>query len=259
MDGNYLVVLCTLSDCDIKIDTHALVDCRCTGLSFMNEAFACQYNFPCYQLKNPKTVEVIDGCPISSGDITEYVEGQDMIGDHHETLTAYLTSLGHYPLVLGIPCLKTYDVTINFAKNDIQFSLPGCLPHYAMVTPIPIKGLTSQRRNKICAISAMTFQHIINNANKDYGNVEQFALSLNEINTTLQEPKDDKPNIEAIIPHEYYKYLKIFENVNADKLPPHHPYNHKIPLEDGFQPPFGPLYSLSRPELEEQKRWLEEN
>jgi DNA replication protein DnaD len=75
----------------------------------------------------------------------------------------------------------------------------------------------------------------------------------------LQEPKDDKPNIESIIPYEYHKYLKIFENINADKLPPHCLYDHKIPLEDGFQPPFGRLYSLSHPELEELKRWLEEN
>jgi hypothetical protein len=70
---------------------------------------------------------------------------------------------------------------------------------------------------------------------------------------------DDKPNIKAIIPTEYHKYLKIFENINADKLPPHRPYDHKIPLEDGFQPLFGPLYSLSRLELQELKRWLEEN
>jgi hypothetical protein len=128
-----------------------------------------------------------------------------------------------------------------------------------MVTPGPVKGLTREWRNKIRAISATTFRHIINNANKHYGNVEQFALSLNEINTALQEPKDDQPNIETIVPREYHKYLKIFEKVNADKLPPHRPCDHRIPLEDGFQPPFGPLYSLSRPELEELKRWLEEN
>jgi hypothetical protein len=129
MDGNDLVVPCTLSDRDIKTDPHALVDCGYTGLSFMNEAFACQHNFPRYQLKNPKIVEVIDGHPISSGDITEYVEVQCTIGDHHETLTAYLTSLGHYPLILGIPWLKKYDVTINFAKNDIQFCHTPPLRH----------------------------------------------------------------------------------------------------------------------------------
>jgi hypothetical protein len=30
-------------------------------------------------------------------------------------------------------------------------------------------------------------------------------------------------------------------------------------LEEGFEPPFGLLYSLSPPGLEELKRWLEEN
>jgi hypothetical protein len=107
----------------------------------MNEAFTCQHNFPHYQLKNPKTVEVTDGCPISLGDIMEYVKIQYIIGDHHKSLTAYLISLGHYPLVLGIPWLKKHDVTINFAKNNIQFSSLGYLPHRTMVTPIPVKGL----------------------------------------------------------------------------------------------------------------------
>jgi hypothetical protein len=72
MDGNHLVIPCTLSDHDIKTDTHALGDCGCTGLFFVNEAFTRQHNFPRYQLKDPKTVEVIDGRPISSGDIMEY-------------------------------------------------------------------------------------------------------------------------------------------------------------------------------------------
>jgi hypothetical protein len=144
MDGNHLVVPYTLTDYDTKIDTYALVDCGCTGLSFMNKALTHQHNFPCHQLKNPKTVEVIDGPPISSGDIMEYVEIQCTIGDHHETLTTYLTSLGHYPLILGIPWLKKHDVTINFTKNDIQFFSPSCLPHRTMVTHVPINELTPE-------------------------------------------------------------------------------------------------------------------
>jgi hypothetical protein len=72
----------------------------------MNDEFARQHNFPRYQLKTPKTVEVIDGRPISSGDITEYVHIDCTIGDHYEKLVAYVASIGHYPLVLGIPWLK---------------------------------------------------------------------------------------------------------------------------------------------------------
>lgn len=30
-------------------------------------------------------------------------------------------------------------------------------------------------------------------------------------------------------------------------------------MKEGFEPPFRPLYSLSQPELEELKNWLQEN
>jgi hypothetical protein len=51
----------------------------------------------------------------------------------------------------------------------------------------------------------------------------------------------------------------VFDKVVADRLPSHRPYDHKVPLKEGFEPPFGPLYSLSRPELEALKAFLEEN
>jgi hypothetical protein len=47
--------------------------------------------------------------------------------------------------------------------------------------------------------------------------------------------------------------------MEANKLPRHCPYDHHIPLKDGFTPPFGPIYSLSRTELEALRKWLEEN
>jgi hypothetical protein len=57
----------------------------------------------------------------------------------------------------------------------------------------------------------------------------------------------------------YHQYLKIFKNINADKLPLHCPSYHQIPLVDGLMLTFSPLYSLSRPELQELKRRLDEN
>jgi hypothetical protein len=67
------------------------------------------------------------------------------------------------------------------------------------------------------------------------------------------------PNIRTIVPPAYYYYVKIFEKDNMNKLPPHYPSNHTIPLMDSFKPLFGPLYSLYGPELEELKCWLDEN
>jgi hypothetical protein len=165
----------------------------------------------------------------------------------------------HYPLILGIPWLKNHDVSINFPKMDIQFPSPNCLTHQSKITLTPIKGITTLQNNKIYAISAILFCQIVNNVNNHYGKVEQFALSLYEINTALAKEDNKKPDIHTIVLPEYHNYLKIFEKANANKLPPHCPSDHTIPLTDRFKPPFGPLYSLSHPELEELKCWLDEN
>lgn len=61
------------------------------------------------------------------------------------------------------------------------------------------------------------------------------------------------------VPPEYHKYADVFSKKRADQLPPHRPYDHHIPLEDGKQPPFGPIYSLSEPERLALQEYLSEN
>jgi hypothetical protein len=75
----------------------------------------------------------------------------------------------------------------------------------------------------------------------------------------LAKEDDKKPNIHTIVLPEYHDYLEIFKKANTNKLSLHYLSDHTIPLIDGFKPLFGPLYSLSHPELEELECWLDEN
>jgi len=61
------------------------------------------------------------------------------------------------------------------------------------------------------------------------------------------------------VPSEYHKFANIFSKTKAEVLPPHRPYNLKINLEEGTQPPVGPIYSLSASEQEVLKEFIEEN
>jgi hypothetical protein len=51
----------------------------------------------------------------------------------------------------------------------------------------------------------------------------------------------------------------VFEKKNADTLPQHRPYDCGIELQEGAQPPFGPIYSLSQNELVALQDYLDEN
>jgi len=90
-----------------------------------------------------------------------------------------------------------------------------------------------------------------------------FSTSLYEINQALgvgeQAKKLKELDLKDYVPAEYHEFLPLFSETLAKNLPPHRPYDHKIPLREGFTPPFGPLYSMSRTELQTLKEWLEEN
>jgi hypothetical protein len=129
MDGKYLVITCFLSHSDQEIQTYTLIDCGATSYAFVDEDFACHHQVPLCPLKNPCTLEVIDSRQISSSDIIHIAEVQLSIQEHHERLPMFVTKLGHYPIVLGIPWLKQHDVTIRFASNLVTFGSQYCLAH----------------------------------------------------------------------------------------------------------------------------------
>ena len=63
----------------------------------------------------------------------------------------------------------------------------------------------------------------------------------------------------AVIPKQYVRFKDLFDKTKADVLPLHQPYDHKIPLETGTSPPYGPIYGLSAVELTALRKYLDEN
>jgi hypothetical protein len=61
MDGNHLIVMCTLSLDSKEIPTHTLIDCGATGYAFIDKDFANYYHLPLRLLKTPCTLQVING------------------------------------------------------------------------------------------------------------------------------------------------------------------------------------------------------
>jgi len=61
------------------------------------------------------------------------------------------------------------------------------------------------------------------------------------------------------VPSKYHKFADIFSKTKAEVLASHCPYDLKINLKEGAQPPVGPIYSLLASEQEALKEFIEEN
>ena len=87
----------------------------------------------------------------------------------------------------------------------------------------------------------------------------------------LQEPKEqhhvfgravfhdeDGEDIFLYLIDHYKDYADIFREEKIHALPEHSKYDHKIELEPGATPPFGPIYPLLESELRVLRKYLDE-
>jgi len=58
---------------------------------------------------------------------------------------------------------------------------------------------------------------------------------------------------------DYHEFADVFSQAKADTLPSHRPYDLKIDLEEGAEPPLGRMYSLSQTEVGALREFLDEN
>ncbi|CUS15400.1 unnamed protein product, partial [Tuber aestivum] len=108
------------------ISSTALIDTGTSGFAFIDSEFASRNNFPLIPPRIPRHLDVIDGCPIASGLVTHTTKLDLVIDGHHEKAFFFVTKLGQYPLVLGLPWMRRHDVVIHFGENKLEFKSPFC-------------------------------------------------------------------------------------------------------------------------------------
>lgn len=90
--------------------------------------------------------------------------------------------------------------------------------------------------------------------------VEIFAVSLKDVEYEMAKRKKTVTNPKLVVPEEYHDFLDVFSKQDADRLPPHRKYDHKIELMEGREAPSkAPLYRMSEQELELVKTYLKEH
>jgi len=84
-----------------------------------------------------------------------------------------------------------------------------------------------------------------------------FELCLRSLDIQANSTKLAEASDLSNVPSEYHEFANIFSETKV--LTPHHPYDLKINLEEGAQPPVGPIYSLLASKQETLKEFIEEN
>ncbi|KAH0606111.1 uncharacterized protein H6S33_003772, partial [Morchella sextelata] len=230
MSEDSFVVTCSVSqNPDSFIPTYALIDTEASGYAFIDESFVRHNNLAMTPLRKSRQVDVMDGRPIQSGEITHIVNVLLDIHGHRETASCFVTKLGHYPIVMGIPWMRRHDVTIRPKENLLVFDSQSCCQH--------------------CSLSGTTVT------------VHGISIPLPEHHTVVASAVEKSTvDVKQLVPKEFHHRLHMFQEYDASVLPPHRPsHDIEIVLEEGKRPPYGPTYGLSQVELKALREYLDEN
>ena len=68
----------------------------------------------------------------------------------------------------------------------------------------------------------------------------------------------DREKVRKMVPQKFYKWLKVFEKVELERIPVRKPWDHAIYLREDFVPRKGRIYLMSREKKEKIREFVEE-
>lgn len=240
--------------CSIK--AKALLDSGASAC-FIDKDFAEKYKLPLVCKKCPVKVEVIDGRPLLSGDVIQETKPLDVhIADHISSIIFNVIKSPSNPVVLGLSWLDKYNPSIDWNTRKLTFqsnSIPpvNSKPFDTIDTPIinpqknpVVQSVRGSKIQKPLFVGARAFMQAAKSG-------ATFAIYATPMSGQTQKSMQ--------LPDQYKEFQDVFEKKNADTLPQHRPYDCSIDLQEGTQPPFGPIYNLSQNELAELRKYIDEN
>jgi hypothetical protein len=217
-----------------KLNTIALLDSGASAC-FLDENFASRHKIRLVQKSKPIHVEVIDGRPLLSGSVTHETEPIEVaFKDHSSRIIFNIIKTPSSPVILGLSWLEQHNPSIDWKLRRMTF---------------PKEQSKSQpsRRPKVGKPLFIGARAFVRSAKEGAPFVIYAAPTSAEKSST------------ASIPELYKDFEDVFHKKNADMLPEHRPYDCPIDLQEGAQPPFGPIYNLSQTELAELRKYIDEN
>ncbi|KAJ1088498.1 hypothetical protein NDU88_001655 [Pleurodeles waltl] len=199
--------------------TMALLDCGASGI-YMHKTWATTQQVPTQPKEIPEQVHTVDGSLISSGPVdTTTLMLSIQIGNHQKHISFDLITSPNHTIILGIPWFIRHNPYVNWVTRTVSLSSQFCHEH--------------------CF------------ASDKYWSPKRAIITEGTTSYSI--------NTVQGVPEHYLEFQAVFPKPSRPALPPHRDYDCAIPLEPGTIVPFGRMYSLTEPEKEVLKEYLEEN
>ena len=163
----------------------------------------------------------------------------------------FLVTDTKFEVILGMPFLKISNTDVSFGEETLTWRT------YITNKVLPITKqvqIVDPKEFVIAALDVDSETFVVHVAIREREKIPVHFEKQAQVGALLFDEAFTK------VPAEYSDYSDVFSAENAAELPENTGINeHAIELEEGKQPPFGPIYSLEPVELETLKTYIETN
>jgi len=225
------------------IETEALIDSGAAG-NFIDFNYTKRNDLPLVPLEKPITVYNVDGTENKKGTIQFKVDLPLEINRRKFRTELLVTGLGRQKVILGCPWLTEQNPIIDWKKGTMEWRPNPTRQRFWV-------GMRKKYEERQKAIKAGISPQIVKEEKprtvdegvmpqKQRKNIQQYINAIShsiEFTVKYEGPdKQEKRPVEEQIPPEYHKYLKVFSEHAANRLPEQKTWDHKIDLKPGFIP-----------------------
>ena len=243
-----ITILCNLRQRRARTPANVLVDTGATGYAFIDRTFAHKHNLTRTRLTRPIDLYGFDGYRTRRR-ITHKIRIHLTHEEYSETITMLEVDLGSCDVILGLPWMRRHRVQIDWTNERLILNTDPESGPNPKSEPNPEPTIPEL---DICMIGAAPLARLSRKPNH-----EIFAVSVKDVEQALAPKTYTDPAKK--LPQQYHEFLDVFSRKEADTLPEHRQYDHRIELEPGKTPPYGPLYGMSQNELKVLRKYLDDN
>ena len=150
-----------------------------------------------------------------------------------------------YEVILGIPWLEKVNPSIDLNSRKITIGKEKSR-----------KSTPKQRKTPMIEICKLSQKQMRKIQQQEPQNV--LTVWIKPVSGQLNAIQEED-EARAKIPRDYQEFYEMFKEEAHEKLPEHQDWDHKIPIEEGKKPTYGPIYALSETELKALREYLDKN
>lgn len=276
----------------------ALLDSGATG-NLINEDYARKVKIPLKPLTRHLLVKLADDSEgIITHYTTLGLRIQQGSHYHEETIRFYVADIGEEDIILGSKWLIKHNPEIDWAKYQLKMtrcpksctqngilkidaweSSKNCLSVSDTETP-KIEKKRARRQGQHSQLPTQLWTHDDDDLETNLENHwRQFGVKIKTAKTSQREDTENPikkfsnhaqrlaqqhldtrtRTFEEMVPPQYQKFKKVFQERTTGKLPERKKWDHAIDLKDDFGPKGCKIYPLSPLEQTELDKWIKEH